>query len=115
MSNKKKREFIESSGASDIDLFLDVDELQIESSGASDIKLKGRATDFELINSGASSLKAGDFEVKEAYLDCSGASDSDVNITEKIKIDPSGACTIKYKGSPIVETSVSGTAIIKRK
>lgn len=102
------------SGASDINFYLNCDDLDINSSGASDITLSGSANKLTLENSGATDFKGYDLNVKEATLDCSGASDTKVHVTEKLSYIVSGASDVKCKGKPsITSKSVTGASDFK--
>ena len=55
---------LKGSGASEVDLNLEVNDLRVDYSGASDIKLIGTVTDFNVKLSGASDLKAAELLAK---------------------------------------------------
>jgi len=105
--------FLLTSGASEIDLSLSVNQMKIDCSGASELDLKGNADELELLNSGASEVDAQNLEIKTAKLLCSGASETIVHVTERLNIEVSGASEIKYKGNPTVEKNSSGASSIK--
>lgn len=105
--------FLNVSGASEIELALTVNQFKIESSGASEIELTGSASELDLIHSGASELDAVEFVVKNAVLECSGASDTKIHVSEHLKMEVSGASDLKYKGNPTVVKEVTGVASVK--
>jgi len=104
------------SGASDIDLTMDVTDLKMITSGASDIKLCGNAEKMNLINSGATEFSAENLKVKNAVVICSGASETSIYVSEDLDIKVSGASDVEYSGSPThVKKSVSGASKINEK
>ncbi|HRZ76350.1 MAG TPA: DUF2807 domain-containing protein [Bacteroidales bacterium] len=100
---RSERLRIEGSGASDIDLVLEVTQLELELSGASTLELEGTAGAMTASVSGAADLKAGDLVSPQATIKTSGASSAYVNITEEVNADMSGVSDIKFKGEPRVK------------
>lgn len=112
---ESERLTIDASGASEMELELDVRTLDIDVSGASDLVLSGKATRLSFEGSGASSLKAGELETENCYIDISGAGDAWVHASNEIKASVSGAGSIRYSGNPVkIKTSVSGAGSVKR-
>ncbi|TAF67519.1 MAG: DUF2807 domain-containing protein [Cytophagales bacterium] len=91
---------LEVSGATDVDLILEVPSIKCSVSGASDVTLKGNSTQMEVDINGASDFKAVEFLVQKATVLVSGASNADVNVAQEITYDERGASDIRYKGSP---------------
>jgi len=85
---------IEASGASDISFNGNFTKMEIDLSGASKLTLVGKAQTMHAEISGASDLKAADFEVGNASVEASGASNATVNVTENLNADESGASDI---------------------
>lgn len=104
---------LEGSGASEIDLEMEVKLLKADFSGASEIDLKGSAKSATFDLSGASDIDALDFEIGDLTLDVSGASDAKVYVTGNLEVDASGASSVRYKGSPHVQSDVSGAGSVK--
>lgn len=103
------------SGASGISLNISAKKLIFNLSGASSATLVGKADRFEIDLSGASKLNALDLAAKVCNMDVSGASNANVNVTEKLKVDGSGASDVRYSGNPpIVESDVSGASSVKK-
>lgn len=94
---------ITGSGASDMDLDLNLQELTVDFSGASDIKLRGSTDQFNLTLSGASSMRAGEFQAREVIVDVSGAADVKVFASESISGKATGASSINVKGDPAIK------------
>ena len=101
---------LKGSGASEVDLNLEVNDLSADYSGASNIKLTGTATNFDVKLSGASDLKAAELIAKNVVVDISGASDVKVYANESISGKASGASSINVKGNPSVRNIESSGA-----
>ena len=101
---------LEVSGASDLDVEVDVRELICSSSGASDLKLFGQAGQVTINCSGASDVKANSFRAHSADIDCSGASTIHIGVDELLDANASGASDIYVYGSPRVQQSRSSGA-----
>lgn len=102
VSNTLSTDFLEliASGASDIRLDADVDELTTEASGASTVRLTGVAADHQVKASGAADVKAGELLTRTTSVAASGASGVTINAAEKVTRKISGAGTVKIAGSP---------------
>lgn len=106
---------IDASGASDIELKLDVVFLEADFSGASRVEFSGRAESVEVETSGATVYRAIDLETMSCELDASGASVARIWVTEELSLEASGASSVRYKGSPSIDLiSVSGAASIRK-
>lgn len=105
---------LDGSGATEIDLIMDVELLKADISGASEINLSGEAKFVRLELSGASEISAFDFKVAHFELDVSGAADANIHVTENLDVEISGAASVRYKGSPHVNSDISGAGSIKR-
>lgn len=75
-------------------------DLDIGISGASELKLDGQCDQLQAEVSGASTLKASRLESTRAIVDVSGASTATVNASESIIGSASGASSIRYSGNP---------------
>jgi hypothetical protein len=110
-----KRLNMDLSGASEIDMELVVDYLDIESSGASHLKFYGVSKDLQLELSGASEFEGFSLETENAFLNLSGASDCELFVNEILDIEASGASKIRYKGNPAkLITNLSGASSVER-
>jgi len=77
------------------------------SSGGCSFEFTGSASSFKMDVSGTSTVKAENFTVKNAVIVSSGASQVTVNVTDRLKVNSSGATSVYYKGSPVTEFSNS--------
>lgn len=104
---------IESSGAAQIDLEIEVEDLDLELSGATEIKLRGSAENVRIEASGASEMELFALRVRKMRVDLSGASELEVNVSEDLQIEASGASDIKYRGGAHVSRqNLSGAASV---
>lgn len=107
---------INASGASDLKGQLVAKSLVLDASGASNIELSGTADDLSIEVSGASDAKLFNLMAKGAIVHASGASKANVNVSQLLKAEASGASDINYKGDArIHEISNSGASSIKHR
>lgn len=111
---KTKSMRIDASGATEINLDMEIKELSIDLSGASTITLEGSAKNVEFDLSGASEIEAYGFETENMIIDISGAGSAEVFVIEKLDVEVSGAGEVKYKGEPQIDKDVSGAGTIKK-
>ena len=102
------------SGTSKIQAELKANQVKISSSGVSSVDLSGSATDIKIDASGTSKADAENFTVRTATVESSGTSKITVNVAETLKVNSSGASSVGYKGSPIIEARTGGTSKVKK-
>lgn len=105
---------VHASGASDINMEVNVPNLSTELSGGGEINFRGRATKFDVSLSGAAKMRCFDLQAEDVNLDVSGASDIEVNASRKLDISASGASDVKYRGNASVSQSSSGASSVKK-
>lgn len=91
---------IVASGASDIRLNVNYEQIETVASGASNVILNGNATVHNIRTSGASTVKAGELETDVTTVNASGASNSFVNAASSLTYTVSGASNVKYTNKP---------------
>jgi Putative auto-transporter adhesin, head GIN domain len=102
------------SGASKSNINLTARKINFDVSGATSLTLNGKAQYMTGEVSGASHIKATNFEVSEANIDASGASNIKVYVTQNLKIEASGASSIRYRGRPRnLISNTSGASSVK--
>jgi hypothetical protein len=84
----------------------------LETSGASRINLSGTVDELIGEMSGATRLEAEDLHTKSADIDLSGASRAKVFASETLRVSISGAGKVTYFGHPKVERHISGAGSI---
>ncbi|MCA1588870.1 MAG: DUF2807 domain-containing protein [Acidobacteria bacterium] len=110
-------EKIEASGASKVTVSeLAASSLSVDTSGASRIVLAGESEQLSVDISGASGVEATELRVASADVDASGASTVNVNVSNRLTAEASGASTIGYLGNPAnVQQKSSGAGKIVRR
>ncbi len=89
--------------------------LSLDASGASKVKITGETAKFTAELSGASKLDADSLTASKADLEASGASHVDVNVSDDLTVDASGASKIVYSGTPTIHKKTSGASSISQK
>ena len=104
---------LHASGAADVSLSIDTDDLKISMSGSCDIDLEGKAGDVQISMSGASDLDADDMRAKSVDIQSSGSSSASVYASERLVASASGASDINCEGNPSkTQVKSSGAADI---
>jgi hypothetical protein len=105
---------VDLSGASKLNLKVNVNDLTADISGASTVTLEKKVPFLTVDLFGASKLNGYDAASEEAYLTLSGASRAYVSVAEYLSVNASGASTVNYKGSPRIDQEVSGASKVKK-
>ena len=102
------------SGSSRLAGAVDIDEGTIDLSGSSIAEPSGTARALEARVSGASQFDAPELTVADLTIELSGASLAKLDVTGTLSAGASGASTLRYAGSPVVERSdMSGSSSIE--
>jgi hypothetical protein len=88
------------SGASELSFNENTQYVQFDISGASKLTLKGATETIKGMASGASVLNAFDAPAKEVDIAVSGASKANVQATQQLTVEASGASQVVYRGEP---------------
>jgi hypothetical protein len=102
------------SGASSINLTINVPTAEATLAGASRIKLKGEVKNLVVNASSASQVYFFDLFADTATVDLSGASIGELNVSKQLKAKAAGAAIIRYRGDPVVEKEESSAATITK-
>ena len=105
---------LELSGASVLNIEMEVEELYLEASGACVINLEGEAKEQVVKTSGATVYRAYDLESENADIRVSGAGSANVYVTGKLDVHASGASSIRYRGGASVSADASGASSIRK-
>jgi hypothetical protein len=101
------------SGASKLSGDLDAGDVTFTLSGASTVDIQGSAGDMAVSAAGASHVRLSSFEVDNADIMLSGASDGTVNMDGTLDADLSGASSLTVRGDAIMgDVNLSGGSII---
>lgn len=94
---------LEASGASNINLTLNVNELSSEISGAAKVKLVGTASIHTSEVSGAASLKSAEFVTAKTNIEVSGAANAKINATDEVDAEVTGAANLNNVANPAIQ------------
>ncbi|MEP7014861.1 MAG: DUF2807 domain-containing protein [Verrucomicrobiota bacterium] len=87
-----------------------------QSTGASDVKLDGNIDELLADMTGASDLNAKNLHTKIAEISTTGAADADISVSETLRVSITGAGTVNYHGNPpTIEKHVTGAGSIRHK
>jgi hypothetical protein len=100
-------------GSADINMDLDVRTLELRLSGASRARLSGAAEEARIQASGACELNALDLETVRAVVDINGAGSAAISCSETLDASLSGVASLKYRGEPVMTTSIQGAGSIQ--
>jgi len=91
-------------------------EFYLEANGATRVGLDGTVNAMQGELNGASRLDANGLVTRAIDLSISGAGRADVNVSEVLKVDISGAGKVTYSGNPkTVDKNITGAGSIKRR
>ena len=103
------------SGASESNINLKAENIDISLSGASNAKILGGKTSKMSIDiSGASELNAYECEAQRTIIKSSGASSAKIAVSSSLDADARGASVIRYRGNPDVNSDSSGASRISK-
>lgn len=100
---KEKDVRIKATGASNVDIDMEAEILDVEISGASKMNLSGSGKNLIVSASGASKLNAYQYLTQEATANASGAAVVNLFADKYISASATGASKIAYKGNPEVK------------
>jgi hypothetical protein len=105
---------VEVSGAGDVNLAADAQELTISVSGAGTVTAHGTVAEGSLVVSGAGGIAGEDLTIADATVDVSGAGSVSLRVRESLDANVSGAGSVIYFGDPTVTEEVSGAGSISQ-
>jgi hypothetical protein len=110
-------EGLDISGASEAKIVnVKVDSLEMKASGASEVNIIGEANELKAEASGASEINAENLRTESATVDASGASSAIVSAIDMLEVEASGASKIYYTGEPKnIRQNASGASSINKK
>ena len=88
----------------------------LESTGAGEVKLDGNIDELLANMTGASELHAGGMQTKTTEISTTGAADAEIAVSETLKVAITGAGKVSYSGSPkTIEKHITGAGSIRHK
>lgn len=109
-------ENLDVSGVSNTNLSnLNNQSLKIDSSGASKINVAGRTDRLVIDSSGASRIDTQSLEASDVSIEARGASQINVDVSDVLSADLSGASHVNYSGNPTeINKKTSGASCLKQ-
>jgi hypothetical protein len=106
---------LEVSGAGDINVDVNAPSVEAQVSGSGNVNMKGETRNFELKISGAGDAKCYGLLSEKTKVNISGAGSAEVFASVELDANVSGAGSIKYQGNaPKVNQHVSGAGSVKK-
>jgi post-segregation antitoxin (ccd killing protein) len=102
------------SGASDVNLNLNVDEVLVEVAGAGNLNLSGTATYAIVDIAGAANLEAFALNTMNAKITLSGAGNGQITCTGNLDVEISGAGSIEYMGDATLTQNIAGLGTVRK-
>ena len=88
----------------------------LESTGAAEVKLDGNIDELLADMTGASELHAGGLQTKTTEISTTGAADAEIAVSETLKVALTGAGKVSYSGNPkTIEKHISGAGSIRHR
>lgn len=86
------------------------DVLSVDVSGSGNVQIEdGTTNQFIQTVSGSGILKAFGLTADKAVINVSGSGTSEVTVASQLKVNISGSAVVYYKGTPAVESNISGS------
>jgi len=82
-------------------------------SGSCDLRAQGQVGESHLSVSGASKIRAFDLTADRVELALAGSTKAEVHAAQRLIVKASGASTVRYRGQPEVESSISGSGSVR--
>lgn len=105
---------LELSAAVQLELDINVTKLDADLSAASKTRLQGKAAFLKVEISGAAKFNGENLTVGKADIEISGAAQAELQVTNEIEYEATGASRLIYRGSPrILKAEVSTAASVR--
>ncbi len=91
------------------------DKFAVQTTGAADVKLDGNINELWADMTGASELTAKNLQTRTAGISTTGAASADISVSETLKVDITGAGEVIFHGNPVVSKRVTGAGEVRRK
>ena len=91
---------------------VDVDQLGVAVVGTGSANLAGQAGTLTAVVRGVSSLDAANLAIKDATIGAEGTANVAARVSNSVKVDGSGAVTIRLTGGPACTLRVGGSATV---
>jgi len=105
---------LESAGAVNITLDMQVESFELSVSGAGDLTLSGNADVTDITIAGASTISASDLQTRETNISLAGAGNVDIAVTDELSVHLTGAGRINYIGEPNINSTILGPGSVRQ-
>lgn len=102
------------SGAGDMDMEAESEELDVRISGAGDLNLRGTTEYLDISISGAGSVDAYDLPARDTEIVISGSGNAYVDVEDYLNVTISGSGSVYYEGNPEVDLLITGSGKVRR-
>jgi putative autotransporter adhesin-like protein len=92
---------------------IDADDLSIEVFGSGDVTASGTVGNLIATIDGAGDAHLYDLQARTATVSVQGASDAELNVTDRLDVSVQGAGDVRYRGRPAVRQTVEGAGDIR--
>lgn len=102
-------------GATKTTLDLSAANVYVKGSGSTELHISGQATSARIGLTGSGDVKAFDFVVGDYNVESTGAGDFEINVLHALKVNTTGASSVKYKGNPsTIQNDKSGSSSVTK-
>jgi len=102
-------------GASNVDISLAVENLNLGLEGAGNFNLEGNADAANIIVLGAVDVSARNLQIEDANIELGGAGVVDIAVSDHLSVDLSGVGRVQYSGNPTVYRNISGLGRLEQR
>jgi hypothetical protein len=88
---------------------LTAEELETTASGSGTVEASGTATRLTLTKNGSGGFKGRDLAVRDARVTSQGSGDAAVRVSDSLDVELTGSGSVRYLGSPRVQSKVTGS------
>lgn len=103
------------SGSGNIAFDLDVQKLNSHITGSGDMTFTGKATDHTMGISGSGYMRCFQLEGETADVTITGSGNSEVTVSDQLKVHIEGSGNVYYKGNPVLDSNISGSGKVINK
>ena len=102
---------IQNEGTGDITVFefLSAGNMDIENTGSGNISIAGFVDHLNIQNEGSGTINCSEYMAANVEVRIEGSGDCEVHCTESLNVIIEGSANVYYKGSPVIDISVSGS------
>lgn len=104
---------LEVKGSGKITLNTSAQNLTSKITGSGDIILEGNCINHEIDINGSGALRAYNLKSQTTQVEINGSGDALISVDQKLYATIEGSGKVTYKGSPVKETTISGSGSVK--